>query len=69
MKTIIAGSRNIDNPLPHINDAVMLSGFRITEIVSGTARGIDQAVNNRVFQILCKAREVVSRSKFNGGPL
>ncbi len=43
MKTIIAGSRDIPNPLPHINDAVLLSGFGITEIVSGTARGIDQA--------------------------
>lgn len=43
MKTIIAGSRNIKTAVAHVNDAVALSGFQITEIVSGTARGIDNA--------------------------
>lgn len=42
MKTIIAGSRNIDMPLAALNDAVIMSGFDITEVVSGTARGIDR---------------------------
>jgi hypothetical protein len=42
MKTIIAGSRDIDIPLAALNDAVIMSGFDITEVVSGTARGIDR---------------------------
>lgn len=40
MKTIIAGSRNIDE-YRAILDAVEASGFSITEVVSGGARGID----------------------------
>lgn len=41
MKVIIAGSRTISKSVPHINDAVILSGFQITEVVSGGARGVD----------------------------
>jgi len=41
MKTIIAGSRGITN-LFVVEKAVELSGFDITEVVSGTARGVDQ---------------------------
>jgi hypothetical protein len=41
MKTIIAGSRGIDD-LTIVNDAVQCSGFTITEVVSGTARGVDR---------------------------
>lgn len=49
MKVIIAGSRDIGNPLHSVNPlhvvalAVKESGFTVTEVVSGTARGIDQA--------------------------
>lgn len=52
MKTIIAGTRTIGNPLIHpasvceehyklLQDAIRASGFRITEVVSGCARGVD----------------------------
>ncbi len=40
MKTIIAGSRNINNR--KLLDLVILeSGFSITEVMSGTAKGVD----------------------------
>lgn len=41
MKTIIAGSRGI-NDFAVINAAVQASKFEITEVVSGTAKGVDQ---------------------------
>jgi hypothetical protein len=41
MKTIIAGSRTIED-YTTVLDAVKQSGFTITEIVSGTARGVDR---------------------------
>lgn len=52
MKTIIAGSRGITS-LSVVNKACELSGFSITEVVSGTARGVDQlgelwAKNNKI---------------------
>lgn len=41
MKVIIAGSRGItDGSI--IEKAIIASGFEITEVVSGTARGVDQ---------------------------
>ena len=40
MKTIIAGSRDITDPLI-VGIATTQSGFNITEVVSGTARGVD----------------------------
>jgi hypothetical protein len=40
MKVIIAGSRNILD-LNVVEEAVSLSGFTITEVVSGHARGVD----------------------------
>ena len=41
MKTIIAGSRNIiDYEL--VKQAIEESGFAITEVISGDARGVDQ---------------------------
>jgi len=40
MKTIIAGSRNIEE-YQAILDAVEASGFEITEVVSGGAKGVD----------------------------
>ncbi len=41
MKVIIAGSRDIVDP--HVvDDAVRESGFEVTEVVSGGARGIDR---------------------------
>lgn len=43
MKVIIAGSRHMPNFLYHlIPKAIKLSGFQITEIVSGGARGADR---------------------------
>lgn len=52
MKVIIAGSRGIDN-IHLIAKAVRDSGFKVTEVVSGTARGVDRlgerwATNNGV---------------------
>ena len=41
MKTIIAGSRSISD-YNTIVDAVHKSGFNITEVVSGAARGVDR---------------------------
>jgi YspA, cpYpsA-related SLOG family len=41
MKTIIAGSRSIQNPIV-LRRAVKQSGFSITEVVSGGAKGVDQ---------------------------
>lgn len=41
MKTIIAGSRGIDSYYV-VDFAIHDSGFNITEIVSGCARGVDQ---------------------------
>jgi len=41
MKVIIAGSRTITDYGTVLN-AIQKSGFKITEIVSGTARGVDQ---------------------------
>ena len=40
MKTIIAGSRGIDD-FAIVSKAIVDSGFEITEVVSGTARGVD----------------------------
>lgn len=40
MKTIIAGSRSITD-LRHVEEAVACSHIRITEIISGGARGVD----------------------------
>jgi len=41
MKVIIAGSRDIID-LTCVIEAVSRSGFEITEVVSGTARGVDR---------------------------
>lgn len=41
MKVIIAGSRDITD-LDEVIKAVKSSGFEITEVVSGTARGVDK---------------------------
>lgn len=40
MRTIIAGSRSITE-IHHVADAVRLSGFTITVLISGGARGVD----------------------------
>ena len=42
MKVIIAGSRNLDD-IFYVDAAVYLANWKITEIVSGGARGIDKA--------------------------
>jgi hypothetical protein len=41
MKTIIAGSRNITQ-YATVTRAIFEAGFDISEVVSGTARGVDQ---------------------------
>ena len=41
MKTIVAGSREITS-YRDVEDAILSSGFEITEVVSGTARGVDR---------------------------
>ncbi len=40
MKVIIAGSRSITDPV-QVAQAIKESGFEVTEVVSGTARGVD----------------------------
>lgn len=40
MKVIIAGGRDITN-YSYVEDATVKSGFRITEVVQGCARGAD----------------------------
>lgn len=52
MKVIIAGSRDITD-YEAVKRAVVNSGFEITEVVSGTARGVDQlgeqwAIDNNI---------------------
>lgn len=41
MKTIIAGSRTFFDT-PALLEAIRLSGFTITEVVSGTCKGVDK---------------------------
>ncbi len=41
MKTIIAGSRHMPRDLDKIHQTVKNSGFQITEVVCGLARGAD----------------------------
>jgi len=43
MIVIVAGGRNIINPYENVCIAVKESGFIITELLSGEARGIDTA--------------------------
>lgn len=45
MKTVIAGSRNIKHQAI-VDRAVELSGFQVTEVVSGTAQGVDTSGEN-----------------------
>ena len=42
MKVIIAGSRNI-NSIDSVKWAVRDSGFEVTEVISGAAKGVDTA--------------------------
>jgi len=41
MRVIVAGSRGIDDPNV-VATAIAASGFHVTEVVSGTAHGVDQ---------------------------
>jgi hypothetical protein len=41
MKTIIAGSRTITD-YDRVKNAIESSGFKVTTVISGTARGVDQ---------------------------
>jgi predicted Rossmann fold nucleotide-binding protein DprA/Smf involved in DNA uptake len=41
MRTIVAGSRGITD-ISVVREAVDASGFRVTEVVSGGARGVDR---------------------------
>jgi len=59
MKVIIAGSRSFDsdiNLIGMVMDAVLKSKFQITEVVSGGARGVDQAGEYfaQLYNIPCK---------------
>lgn len=59
MRTIIAGSRTITDYLVVAN-AIEESGFKITKVISGMAKGVDKlgeiwAHNNNVPVILCPA--------------
>lgn len=55
MKVIIAGSRNVTN-YQFVRVGIRKSGFDITEVVSGTARGVDQMGENwaEVVGVPCK---------------
>lgn len=46
MKTIIAGSRNLKTNMAYLTKVINESGFTITEVVSGGARGIDKLGEN-----------------------
>lgn len=48
MKTIIAGSREIDD-IKFVIEAINLSKFKVTEIVCGEARGPDTSGKNWAF--------------------
>ena len=41
MKVIVAGSRDIDD-YDRVAEAIAASGYDVTELVSGTARGVDE---------------------------
>lgn len=41
MKVIIAGSRTI-NDIKKVENAIFISGFKVTEVVSGNAKGVDR---------------------------
>ena len=41
MRVIVAGSRGITD-YRVVEEAILRSGFNVTEVVSGTARGVDQ---------------------------
>lgn len=41
MKVVIAGGRDIDVTNEQIKEAIQKSGFQVTEIVGGGARGVD----------------------------
>lgn len=43
MRTIIAGSRGIEIRINDLGKVIKDSGFTITEVISGTARGVDQS--------------------------
>lgn len=49
MKTIIAGSRSIKCQ-DFVNVAIEMSGFQITEVVSGTAKGVDRLGEEWAYQ-------------------
>lgn len=40
MRVIVAGSRTVTDP-HEVEQAIAASGFTVTEVVSGTARGVD----------------------------
>lgn len=42
-RVIIAGSRDIEDPIVHVEEAMYLSGIPTAEVVSGGCRGVDQA--------------------------
>lgn len=43
MRVIIAGGRDVENALGCVIAAAMQSGYQISCVVSGTARGVDRA--------------------------
>lgn len=60
MKTIIAGSRTI-NDYALVEEAIKESGFEITKVISGMAKGVDilgerWAHNNNIGIHLCPAK-------------
>lgn len=54
MKVIIAGSRDLDIPNIHelIHFAVKRSGFKITQLLSGCARGVDREAMTELASML-----------------
>ena len=60
MRTIIAGSRSITD-IQYIRDAIEFSGFEITKVISGAAKGVDYlgelwAAENNIFTELYPAQ-------------
>lgn len=60
MRVIIAGSRGVSD-LDFIEDAVSLSGFIVSRLISGGARGIDQTAERWAKERLQDAPIPVSR--------
>ncbi len=61
MKVVVAGSRTIDDALI-VESAISLSGWQITELVTGMARGVDRAAKDYAVKYDIPTKEFPVRS-------